>query len=287
MKRREVPPVLTLLGGLLFLFAPLAACRTLEAGSPPKSTPKNQPTAMARPATPEAEPPWNAAILEAIDRIPSGGGYSVRSVARDALQSAVAWEAGKPAILPSAAQPSFCSGATYLAWVIALAQEQRAGRVALAPEVWRKLIVEGQVDGEGVWGRWNANGPGTARLFHELGLGRNFTEWEEARAGDFLKVFWNESIGVSEKGHSVVFLERGMVDQEDTVTFWSSNQPGGYGVKKVPFRNIQRAVFSRLEHPERLSGVVSMAERDEFLAGLISKSATPQAAAKACGLRGW
>jgi len=75
------------------------------------------------------------------------------------------------------------------------------------------------------------------------------------------------------------------VGQEDTVTFWSSNQPGGYGVKKVPFRSIQRAVFSRLEQPERLSGVVSLPERDEFLAGLISKSAPPQAAAKACGLK--
>jgi hypothetical protein len=35
-------------------------------------------------------------------------------------------------------------------------------------------MIRGQRDGEGIWGRWNANGPGTARLFHEMNLGENF-----------------------------------------------------------------------------------------------------------------
>jgi hypothetical protein len=61
-------------------------------------------------------------------------------------------------------------------------------------------------DGESLWGRWNANGPGTARLFYELGLGRNFTSFSAARPGDFLKIFWTDAVGKNENGHSVIFL---------------------------------------------------------------------------------
>lgn len=227
---------------------------------------------------------WNDAILRAIEKLPIGGGYAVGKEAQEALQAAVAWEDGKPAIHPGAAQPSFCSGATYVVLVVMLAQEQRAGRLVLTPDAWRKLVVEGQADGEGVWGRWNANGPGTARLFHELGVGRSFTDWNEARSGDFLKLFWNESIGAAEKGHSVIYLDRGMVEGQDVVTIWSSNEPDGYGVKQVPLSKVKRAVFSRLEHPERFSQAVGMPERDAFLFSLLEKSVSPEAAGKACGL---
>lgn len=231
-------------------------------------------------------PDWNMAVLRAIEKLPIGGGYAVHQEARQALQAAVAWEDDKPSIRPAAAQPSFCSGATYLSLVILLAQEQKGGKLSLSPEVWRQLMVEGQPDGEGVWGRWNANGPGTARLFHELGVGRNFTEWSQARPGDFLKIFWNDAIGAAEKGHSVVFLERGMVEGEDMVAFWSSNQPGGYGVKQVPFSKIRRAIFSRLERPQNFSRVLELPPNDPLLTSLIKGNVEPSVAAKACGLKG-
>jgi len=266
-----------------FLALSVTGCRTLDSARQGDSKKGGRPTSTGKATALD----WNEAVIRAVEKLPIGGGYSVRSDAREALQSAVAWEDGKPAIRPAAAQPSFCSGATYLVFMILLAQEQRAGNLTLTPEVWRKLIVEGQPDGQGVWGRWNSNGPGMARLFHELGLGRNFTDWKQARPGDFLKVFWNDAIGSSEKGHSVVFVDRGVVDGEDTVTFWSSNQPGGYGVRQVPFRNIKRAVFSRLEHPDRVSGVLAIPEEDSFLATLAANPTTPEVAAKACGLRSW
>ncbi|MEI6714491.1 MAG: hypothetical protein WCO60_12110 [Verrucomicrobiota bacterium] len=253
----------------------VTGCKTLEGKDS-----ENKATATKAPAQ-----DWNAAIVSAVEKLPIGGGYAVSVEAKDALQAAVAWEDGKPVLRPGAAQPSFCSGATYLAFVIALAQEQKAGRLSLTPTVWRKLVVEGQGDGEGVWGRWNANGPGTARLFHELGLGHSFTDWQEARTGDFLKLFWNDSIGAEEKGHSVIYIERGVMNGEDVVAFWSSNQPGGFGVKQVPFSKIKRAIFTRLEHPERLSEVAGLPAKDGFLASLLEKSVTPEAAAKACGLR--
>jgi hypothetical protein len=230
---------------------------------------------------------WNDAIIEAIGSMPLGGGYGTGVDARDALMAAVAWEEGKPALRPAKAQPSFCSGGTYLVFLIALAREQRAGRVSLSPEAWRAMIVEGQADGAGVWGRWNANGPGTARLFEETGAGRNFGDIREARRGDFMKIFWNESIGAKERGHSVIFLGVEVEKGEEKVSFWSSNQPGGYGNKQVPRSKIKRMLFSRLEHPERLEEVVKLPERDAFLAGLEEKNVSPAEAAQAVGLKRW
>ena len=228
--------------------------------------------------------PWNEAIIAAVEKLPLGGGYATTLVARDALQASVAWEDGRPALRPARAQPSFCSGATYLVWLVALAQQQRAARIQLSPEVWRALVVVGQGDGEGIWGRWNANGPGTARLFQETGIGTNFTDIQKAKAGDFLKIFWNDSIGAAEKGHSVVFASTGMANGEETVSFWSSNSPGGYGNKTVPRSKIKRMLFSRLEHPERLDSVLSLPPRDSFLSNLEEKSVSPAEAAKAIGL---
>jgi hypothetical protein len=235
----------------------------------------------------DVEPAWNEAILDAIGSLPIGGGYGTGADARDALIAAVAWEDGKPALRPAKAVPSFCSGGTYIVLLVALAREQRAGRVSLSPEAWRALMVEGQADGVGVWGRWNANGPGTGRLFEETGAGRNFTEVKDARRGDFLKIFWNDSIGAAERGHSVIFLGVQKVKGEETVSFWSSNQPDGYGTKQVPRSKIKRMLFSRLDYPERLEEVSKLPEKDDFLAGLEGRSVSPAEAAKAVGLRGW
>jgi hypothetical protein len=43
------------------------------------------------------------------------------------LLAGIVWEDEKPALRPKAAQPSFCSGATYLAFLVMLAQQQKAG----------------------------------------------------------------------------------------------------------------------------------------------------------------
>src|SRR5204863_8378 len=69
-----------------------------------------------------------------------------------------------------------------------------------------KLIIRDQRDGEGIWGRWNANGPGTARLFHELQLGSNFDNFDQAKPGDCMKIFWSRQVGKSEHAHSTIFV---------------------------------------------------------------------------------
>ncbi|MFZ4683831.1 MAG: hypothetical protein ACOYMS_15105, partial [Terrimicrobiaceae bacterium] len=51
--------------------------------------------------------------------------------------------------------------------------------------------------------------------------------------------------------------------------FWSSNQPDGFGEKSVPREKIARAIFSRLEHPEKITSWKKLPQRDAYLASLL------------------
>ncbi len=177
---------------------------------------------------------FNGLILEQMRKMPSGGKYSVSHVAKIKLQSAAHFESGKFFVIPTKPYVSFCSGATYLVFIKTIEAPRDNGQLQLDFATLNELIIRDQHDGEGIWGRWNANGPGTARLFHELGLGKNFTDFAQAQPGDFMKIFWNTNVGRRESGHSVIFL--GTTNHPDGafVRFWSSNIGMGYGEKEVP-----------------------------------------------------
>src|SRR5216684_300155 len=226
----------------------------------------------------------NALILDQIKQMPQGGRYSVSRFAKIRLQSAAHFESGKFFILPSAPYPSFCSGATYLVFIKTIETLRARGELHLDFATLEQLIIRDQHDGEGIWGRWNANGPGTARLFHELGLGHNFTDFAQAQPGDFMKIFWNQSVGRLESGHSVIFL--GTVNHPDGeyVRFWSSNIPGGYGEKEVPRSKIANAIFSRLEAPANLTRIHDIPVVDVYLSELLRKKSDFAEATKKCGI---
>ena len=228
---------------------------------------------------------FNDVVIQQIQAMPQGGGYATTSSAHEALSSAAHIEAGSVRIQANRAVPSYCSGATYLVFLKTLGELQRRGLLRIDRTQWESLLPRKLADGEGVWGRWNANGPGTPRLFHELGLGRNFTSFGEAKPGDFLKIFWTDAVGQNERGHSVVFLGLEMKDGVEHVRFWSSNKPGGYGEKSVPRSKIARAIFSRLEKPENLSGIATLPRRDPYLAGLLTKHSSFAEAGRMCGIR--
>ncbi len=145
------------------------------------------------------------------------------------------------------------------------------------------MIRQGQRDGEGIWGRWNANGPGTARLFFELGLGRNFTDFTQAQPGDFMKIFWNDEVGKLEHGHSVIYLGMEKQNGVDYVRFWSSNVPAGYGEKSVPRSKIVRAIFSRLEAPANLAKIEQAPDIDSYLSSLLTRRSSFAEAQEKCG----
>jgi hypothetical protein len=230
----------------------------------------------------------NAMVVEALNTMPLGGSYSVSKRAFDGLTRSISLSPTGLSVAPEAAQPSFCSGATYLVFVQVIERLQREGALALDPQTLAALPVAGQRDGQGLWGRWNANGPGTARLFTELQLGRNFTDFAEARPGDFMKVFWTSEIGKKERGHSVIFMGSIPVGGREYVRFWSSNLPSvkgdlsGYGVKLVPRTKMARVIFSRLERPANLSRALTLPKIDTFLASMLTRSATFDEVRKMC-----
>ena len=226
----------------------------------------------------------NALILEQLKKMPSGGKYSVSHFAKIKLQSAAHFESGKFFVIPKAPYPSFCSGATYIVFIKAIEALRERGQLQLDFATLNHLVIRDQHDGEGIWGRWNANGPGTARLFYELALGRNFTDFAQAQPGDFMKIFWNKNVGRRESGHSVIFL--GTVNRPDGeyVRFWSSNIPGGYGEKEVPRSKIANAIFSRLQTPANLSRIHDVPATDSYLASLLRKKSNFVEATRKCGI---
>jgi hypothetical protein len=225
---------------------------------------------------------YNSLVLDQIKQMPQGGRYSVSRFAKIRLQSSAHFESGKFFILPTG--PSFCSGATYLVFIRTIESLRARGQLHLDYSTLEKLIIRDQRDGEGIWGRWNANGPGTARLFHELQLGQNFDSFDRAKPGDFMKIFWSRQVGRNEHGHSTVFL--GLENRADGqyVRYWSSNIPAGYGEKSVPRSKIAYAIFSRLQAPANLTRIDNAPVVDTYLASLLrSRSSIAEAGTK-CGL---
>jgi hypothetical protein len=228
---------------------------------------------------------FNTIVLEQVRSMPVGGGYAITSDAHTALNFAVTMTPEGVKIKADAAMPSYCSGATYLVFLKSLAAAQKRGTLNISEDCWKKLLPSRDPDGVGIWGRWNANGPGTARLFHELRLGRNFTSFEEALPGDFLKIFWTDAVGKKERGHSVVFLGLEKKDGVEHVKFWSSNKPGGYGEKSVPRSKVARTLFSRIENPENTSLVLKIPNRDSYLASLLTTESSFSEALQKTGAR--
>ena len=226
----------------------------------------------------------NALVLDQIKQMPRGGRYSTSHFATIRLQSSAHFESGKFFILPSAASPSFCSGATYLVFIRTIEALRARGQLQLDFATLNHLIIRDQRDGEGIWGRWNANGPGTARLFHELSLGRNFTSFDQAKPGDFVKIFWSRQVGRREHGHSAIFLGTENRLGKEYVRYWSSNVPSGYGEKSVPRKKIAYAIFSRLQTPANLSRMNNTPLVDTYLASLLRKSSSVDEAGAKCGL---
>ena len=242
------------------------------------------PFACAAPAESAPAAGLNAMILQVIRTMPAEGGYSVASPASRLLSEAIRLGPDGLAIDAAHAAPSYCSGATYLVLLGVCQRLIRERQITLSDEALRALLVTGQRDGEGVWGRWNANGPGTARLFHELALGENFTDWKQARPGDFMKIFWTTEIGAKERGHSVVYLGTETDGGVDYVRFWSSNKPRGFGEKRVTRKSVAHAIFSRLENPENLARATRIPARDAFLASMLTVRSSQAEVREKCGM---
>jgi hypothetical protein len=211
--------------------------------------------------------PYNRAVLDAIRKVPANRGFSRNAAAlpkivhADGANIQVDWDK---------LGQSKCSDAGYLAFIGAIQGLQKEG-LRLDPAVVQRLADTGGGDGVGVAGRFLANGPGIARLFTEANIGRNFTSLNEALPGDFVKIFWNDQVGVKESGHTVVFT--GV--KNGNVCFWSSNDStNGAAEKCVPQSKINNMVFSRIENAGNVNCIADIKPADPWLVGLKSGSSS-------------
>jgi hypothetical protein len=147
------------------------------------------------------------------------------------------------------------------------------------------LTVRGQPDGVGVWGRWNANGPGIACLFNELQLGPNFTSFEDAQPGDFMKDFFADAVGRREHSLSMIYLGREQQNGVEMVRVWSSIKPFGYGEAVIPRARISFAIFSRLETPANIAQAPRLAVKNNYLASLLTADSSKEEAMAKSGVR--
>jgi hypothetical protein len=216
-------------------------------------------------------PDFNSRILAAVKSMPSGGGYDGSDATKNLLRGACSiLDDSSIHVDANRAKPSFCSGATYLLLLSTMDND------------WKEMLPGiDQKDGHGVFGRWNSNGPGAAKLVADLGAGKNFTSWEEARPGDFLKIWWTDEIGGRERGHHVVYLSH----DAETVRFWSSNQPGGYGTKSIPRGECRRVLFTRITNPEKFAAAKNLPAADPWLAAMLREDFTWDDVAAKCKAR--
>lgn len=241
----------------------------------------------ARVSNPQAEIDFSNYVQKALSQMPKGGGYSVKAPASKNLSTkAIVWDAASQQLKVNVAeaQPSFCSGACYVLLLHSLKLWQQGTHAPLPPEAWKACDVHGQGDGYGIWGRANANGPGFAKLVHDLGAGENFTDIKKARPGDFLKFFWTEEIGCKERGHMVAFL--GLEEKEGLlhVRYWSSNMPDGYSERSIPLQKMHNLIFTRITHPGKFANADKLPAVDTWLKDMQKRSVPFSEVAEQCGI---
>lgn len=253
-------------------FVPLLLCALLlsasVACSPPPKRHGDTAASLGRPREPLAPKDFARQLLATMKQdIAPGGGYDGSDDAVADMSRAVAWDAAQRSlsITPRLARPSFCSGACYLLLVKTLQKLQHAGALALSPEAQQSLAVYGEPDGFGIWGRANANGPGLAKLVHDLGAGVNFTDPAAARPGDFLKFGWTPEIGCRERGHLVLYLGQERRNGVLCIRYWSSNKPGGYGIRCTELSRMHNLLFTRITAPGNFNRAADLPPADPWL----------------------
>ena len=213
--------------------------------------------------------------------MPKGCGYDASQAAVDRLASSVYLKNGIIRQDLKAAKSTFCSGATYLVFLRTIEQLRLRNSIFLSEGKYARFANLGVKDGEEIFGRWNANGPGAAKLFSDLKCGINFTSYDHAHPGDFMKIWWTNAIGKKERGHSVIYLG----SYGDQIHYWSANYPEGYGYKSIAKSKIKHVLFSRLTNPAKLVNAHRLTPRDTFLEDMLDKDFTWRQISQFCKIK--
>ena len=220
---------------------------------------------------------WQKAILAAVVSFPEKGGYCTGRKATPSFPKSP-WRAmneafnmkladQRPNFQASKACPSFCSMATYAAMIQAILIWDKNGEVSRSAWFNLKPLVGityninqnglNQSDGEGCWGRANANGPGMAVLVNDLKAGFSFHAlpstktkalkesknekylsddewcnhpvWNDAVPGDFMKIFWDRNTSKGSDSGAVIGVNANKDDEQEhghSVIFMGYDQNG-------------------------------------------------------------
>ena len=207
----------------------------------------------------EVAPAYNQAILKGVDeiqsKVPTGGGYfiGVKAVPAECPIGIPLQLLGNPLLTPTR-PTSYCSGASYSAFIASLNQILSASTKSLTPEQFEATRMQEPDGGRRedmvkLWGWWNADGPGSFYALTQYTKMGKRVAVGDAVSGDFCNINW-----VKGPGHSVVFLGwENTVDGQPGMRFWSSQKStDGLGDLVVPVTSISGVVFTRLTDPEAI-----------------------------------
>lgn len=148
---------------------------------------------------------------------------------------------------------SYCSGATYSAFIEAMNLLYPDGQTSLAEQQYEALRMQ-EPDGSRredhikFWGHWNADGFGNHFALVQYSNMGTVVSPKQARPGDFANISWKSGLG-----HSVIFLAWTMVDGDKKIVYWSSQTgTNGYGDQIVSLKKIKSIKIVRLNHPENI-----------------------------------
>ncbi len=202
---------------------------------------------------------YNRLILEAIDAVQAramdGGGYLIGRTL-DPPSSPIGYELTlfETALIDPPRPTSYCTGATYAAWVEAMNRLYPDGASRLSAEraeAARMQEPDGgrREDGVKLWGHWNDDGFGNHfALVQYTGMGEA-VEPRRARPGDFMNISWTNG-----GGHAVVFL--GWYRDADGgrwLRYWASQSgTNGLGDQLVSLERVRAVKVVRVTEPGRL-----------------------------------
>ena len=200
----------------------------------------------------------NRAILKGIDIVQAhamdGGGYFV---GKDSIptESPVYYNLqlfGKP-LIETPRHSSYCSGASYTAFIEALNLLLPDGAKNISPERLEALRMQEPAGGRRedlikFWGYWNADGFGTQyALVQYTKMGQEIKP-AQLRPGDFVNISWKAGLG-----HSVIFLGWAIRDGDKKMLYWSSQRAtNGYGDQLVSIQRIKEIKAVRLINLQNL-----------------------------------
>jgi hypothetical protein len=201
---------------------------------------------------------YNLYILRAIDKIQgqaiNGGGYYTNKKNKS-KESPIGYPLkifDQPLINPPRTT-SYCTGATFAAFIEALNLMYPNGDTRLTPDRYEALRMQEmngtrRKDFVKVWGNWNTQWGAQYVLIKYFEMGKIVTQ-KEARPGDFINILFKGG-----GGHSAIFLGWYKNENGETQLLYWSSQPETNGISdhSVPTGKISKLAIVRLTNPEKI-----------------------------------